>query len=326
MATLKEVAALAGVTVTTVSRMLNKPDMVSPATIRRIRQAMSDLDYSPNEIARSLSKKTSNFIGLIVPSARNAFFAKVIERMEHHITENGYKLLLCVSNHERKKEFEYFAMLKAHKVTGVIIASHTQDIAERVSFDAPILSIDRVISPQISAVCSDNLNGGRMAAELLIRKGCKRIAYFSGGVTLRGMNASLRLQGFEMALRERGMEPIIQANTEDRFISMKYEDLITAFFNVHGDIDGAVCSNDILAAEIIRFALRHGIPVPEKLKVVGYDDIDLAELYTPSITSVHQPVNDICRFAVESIIQFGRRPLPSSTIFPVRLIERESTG
>jgi len=325
MATLKEVAQKAGVTVTTVSRMLNKPEKVSPATIKRIRQAMRELDYQPNEIARSLSKKTSNFIGLIVPSARNAFFAKVIERMERHITANGYKLLLCVSNHERKKEIEYFSMLRANKVAGVIIASHTQDIAESVSFDAPILSIDRVISPQISAVCSDNLSGGRMAAELLISKGCKRIAYFSGGVMLRGMSASLRQQGFEQALRSHGMEPIIQAHREDRFISMKYQDIIAAFFQTHGDIDGAVCSNDILAAEIIRFAIRHGVDVPEKLKVIGYDDIDLAALYTPSITTVHQPVNDICRFAVDSIIHYGERAMPSSTIFPVRLIEREST-
>lgn len=326
MATLQEVAQKAGVTVTTVSRMLNKPDMVSPATVKRIKQAMRDLDYHPNELARSLSKKTSNFIGLIVPSARNAFFAKVIERMERHITANGYKLLLCVSNHERKKEIEYFSMLRANKVAGVIIASHTQDIAESVSFDAPILSIDRIISPRISAVCSDNLSGGRMAAELLIAKGCRRIAYFGGGVMLHGMSASLRQQGFEQAIREHGMTPIVQAHREDRFISMKYEDLIAAFFETHGDIDGAVCSNDILAAEIIRFAIRRGVDVPGKLKVIGYDDIDLAELYTPSITTVHQPVNDISRFAVESIIQFGKRPIPSSTIFPVRLVERESTG
>jgi LacI family sucrose operon transcriptional repressor len=325
MATLKEVAQMAGVTVTTVSRMLNKPEKVSPATAKRIRQAMRELDYLPNEIARSLSKKTSNFIGLIVPSARNAFFAKVIERMERHISLNGYKLLLCISNHERTKEIEYFSMLRANKVAGVIIASHTQDIAESISLDAPILSIDRVISPNISAVCSDNFSGGKMAAELLIRKGCQRIAYFSGGVTLRGMSASLRLQGFEQALRERGMEPVIQAHREDRFISMKYQDLISAFFETHGDIDGAVCSNDILAAEVIRYAITHGINVPGKLKVIGYDDIDLAALYTPSITTIHQPVNDISRFAVESIIHYGERAMPSSIIFPVRIIEREST-
>lgn len=325
MATLKEVADKAGVTVTTVSRMLNKPEKVNPATIRRIRQAMRELDYQPNEIARSLSKKTSNFIGLIVPSARNAFFAKVIESMEHYAAASGYKLLLCVSNHERRKEIEYFGMLRANKVAGVIIASHTQDIAESVTLDAPIISIDRVISPSISAVCSDNYNGGRMAAELLVRKGCKHIAYFSGGVTLKGMNASQRQQGFEQELRAMGREPIIQTHLEDRFISMKYQDIIAAFWGAHPDIDGAFCSNDILAAELIRFACKKGIRVPEDLRVIGYDDIDLAELYLPSITTIRQAVEDICHYAVESIVHFGERPMPATTIFPVKLIEREST-
>ena len=204
MPTLKEVADKAGVTVTTVSRMLNKPEKVNPTTIRRIRQVMLELDYQPNEIARSLSKKTSNFIGLIVPSARNAFFAKVIESMEYYTAACGYKMLLCVSNHERKKEIEYFGMLRANKVAGVIIASHTQDIAESVTLDAPIISIDRVISPSISAVCSDNFNGGKLAAALLARKGCRRIAYFSGGVTLKGMSATQRQQGFEQELRAHG--------------------------------------------------------------------------------------------------------------------------
>jgi LacI family sucrose operon transcriptional repressor len=325
MATLKEVADKAGVTVTTVSRMLNKPDMVHPSTVRRIRQAMRELDYQPNEIARSLSKKTSNFIGLIVPSARNAFFAKVIESMERQTAAGGYKLLLCVSNHERQKEIDYFGMLRANKVAGVIIASHTQDIAESVSLDAPIISIDRVISPAISAVCSDNFSGGRMAAELLVKKGCRRIAYFNGGITLKGMSASLRQQGFEQALRALGVEPIIQTHREDRFISMKYQDIIAAFLTAHPDIDGAFCSNDILAAELIRYAVRVGRSVPGDLRVIGYDDIDLAELYTPSITTIRQAVDDISQFAVDCILHFGERAMPASTVFPVQLVEREST-
>ncbi|NLI20751.1 MAG: LacI family transcriptional regulator [Clostridiales bacterium] len=325
MPTLKEVADRAGVTVTTVSRMLNKPEKVHPSTIKKIRQAMRELDYQPNEIARSLSKKTSNFIGLIVPSARNAFFAKVIESMERYSAACGYKLLLCVSNHERKKEIDYFGMLRANKVAGVIIASHTQDIAESVTLDAPIISIDRVISPAISAVCSDNFNGGRLAAQLLVKKGCRQIAYFNGGVTLKGMSASQRQQGFEQELRAMGREPIIQTHLEDRFISMKYQDIIDSFFATHPGIDGAFCSNDILAAEMIRFACKKGIRVPEDLRVIGYDDIDLAELYLPSITTIRQAVEDISHYAVESIVHFGERPMPATTIFPVKLIEREST-
>lgn len=326
MATLKEVADRAGVTVTTVSRMLNKPDMVSPRTAERIRQAMKALDYQPNEIAQSLSKKTSNFIGLIVPSARNAFFCKVVESTERYTSQFGYKLLLCVSKHERQKEIGYFNMLKANKVAGVIIASHTQDLSQSIRFDAPIISIDRTISPDIPVVCSDNYNGGRLAAEHLISRGCKRMAYFSGGKVFSDMGAVHRLQGFEDALRAHGVEPLVQRHSEDRFISMEYEDIISAFFAEYGDIDGAFCSNDIIAAEMLRYAAKKGIAVPEKLKIVGYDDVDIAALCSPSITSVHQPVDDICRYAVESIVNYHARPVPISTTFPVTLVQRESTA
>jgi len=325
MATLKEVADRAGVTVTTVSRMLNKPEKVSKKTSDRIRRAMKELNYMPNEIAQSLSKRTSNFIGLIVPSARNYFFCKIIDSIEHYTTVQGYKLLLCASNHEREKEIEYFNMLNANKVAGVIIASRTQDIGESVRMDAPIISIDRKISPVIPYVCSDNYAGGELAANHLLQKGCKKMAYFSGSPTLVGMDANKRLQGFESVLREYGLAPVVLELSEDRFVSMKYEDVIASFFAEHGDIDGIFTSNDIIAAEIIRYCLQNGIDIPERVKVVGYDDIDLAGLYTPAITTIHQPIDDMCRFAVESIVGYKDKSLPIATTFPVRLIEREST-
>ncbi|NLT14544.1 MAG: LacI family transcriptional regulator [Clostridiales bacterium] len=325
MATLKEVADRAGVTITTVSRMLNKPEKVSKKTSDRIRRAMKELNYKPNEIAQSLSKRTSNMIGLIVPSARNYFFCKIIDSIEHYTAINGYKLLLCASNHEREKEIEYFSMLKANKVAGVIIASRTQDIGESVQMDAPIISIDRMISPVIPSVCSDNFTGGCLAARHLIDKGCKKPAYFSGSPTLVGMDANKRLQGFESVLREHSMHPVVLELSEDRFVSMKYEDVIAAFFEEHGDVDGVFTSNDIIAAEIIRYCGQKGIEIPGKLKVVGYDDIDLAGLFMPSITTIRQPIDDMCRYAVESIIGYKDRAMPIATTFPVRLIEREST-
>ena len=325
MATLKEVAEKAGVTITTVSRMLNKPEKVSKKTSDRIRRAMKELHYKPNEIAQSLSKRTSNIIGLIVPSARNYFFCKIIDSIEQYTAVHGYKLLLCASNHEREKEIEYFGMLKANKVAGVIIASRTQDIGESVRMDAPIVAIDRKISPTIPYVCSDNFTGGELAARHLLEKGCRRVAYFSGSPTLIGMDANKRLQGFESVLREYAMAPVVLELSEDRFVSMKYEDVIAAFFSEHGDIDGIFTSNDIIAAEIIRYCRLTGIDVPGQVKVIGYDDIDLAGLYTPSITTIRQPIDDMCRFAVESIVGYKDRTLPIATTFPVRLIEREST-
>ena len=160
MATLKDVAQRAGVTVTTVSRMLNDRPRVSEKTRLRIQNAMEELDYHPNELARSLAKKNSHFIGLIVPSADNFFFSCVIASVERYASASGYKLLLCVSNHEIQKEKEFFSMLLGNKVAGIILASHTQNLEEFADVDAPVITIDRTVSPRIPSACADNYYGG----------------------------------------------------------------------------------------------------------------------------------------------------------------------
>lgn len=327
MATLKEVAEKAGVTVTTVSRMLNSPQKVSKQTRDKIQRVMRELDYQPNELARSLSKQTSHFIGLIVPTTKNYFFCKVVDTIEHYTAEYGYKLLLCNSNHEKKKEIEYFTMLKAHKVAGVIIASRTQDIAQNISLQSPIISIDRTISKAIPSVCADNFTGGYLAGKHLIEKGCRRLAYFSGSPMLSDMYANQRLDGFESAIRQNGLcAPVVTELSEEQFVTLEYEEVIAGFMAQHHEVDGIFTSNDIIAAQIIQHCAKRGIHVPNALKIVGYDDIDLARLYTPSITTIRQPIDAICRFAVDCIVHFqSDRELPINTTFPVELIEREST-
>lgn len=324
MATLKDVADRAGVTVTTVSRMLNNRVQVSKKTRDRINKAFKELDYQPNELARSLSKNHSNFIGLIISSAKNYFFCKVIDCVEQYAASYGYKLLLCVSNHEPEKELEYFKMLRAHKVAGVIIGSHTQNLGENISFEAPIITFERMIATSIPSVGSDNYSGGVLVAKHLIAKGCKTPAFFTVSPA-EGMFASMRYSGFLELCKSKGIDPIYYEAPQDRMISMKYEDAIEDMFQKHAGIDGVFASNDIAAAEILRYCFHNNISVPRELKVVGYDDIDLASFYTPALTTIRQPVEDICRFAVESIVHFKERNIPVSTLFPVQLIEREST-
>ena len=324
MATLKDVAARAGVTVTTVSRMLNKRVKVSDATCQRIETAMKELGYQPNELAQSLAKKTSNFIGLIVPSASHYFFCEIVSRVEHYVTKNGYRLLLCASNHEREKELEYFQMLGANKVAGVIVASRTQNLQDGLRFDAPILSIDRKLSPSIPSVSSDNYAGGVLAAELLLRKGCKHPAYFSGSPWL-DMDANKRYSGFEDTLRRNGVVPLTLELSEERFMSMRYDDVIAEFLRGHPMLDSVFTSNDVIAAQVIRYCLNSGIAVPERMKVIGYDDIGLTSLYYPTITTIRQPIDEICRYAVESVISYYDKLVPVNTVFPVTLVEREST-
>jgi len=326
MSTLKDVAEKAGVTVTTVSRMLNNRGYVSEKTKNKIRQAMKELNYRPNEFARALSLQRSNFIGLIVPSARNMFFSKVIDSVEQQVSKHGYKLLLCTSNLEPEKEFEYFDMLSANKVAGVIIASHTQNLDKKVNINAPVISIDRIISPQIPAICSDNYQGGVLAAEHLISKGCKKLAHISGSIHLN-MDANKRYYGFRDVCEKRGIPHILIDAKEEQFLSMNYNSIINMLLDNHPDVDGIFTSNDIIAAQVIAICSRRGIKIPDQIKVVGYDDIDLCTIFNPSITTIHQSIGEICLYAVESIISKVEydKPIPSCIIFPVMLIERETT-
>ncbi len=325
MSTLKDVAEKAGVTVTTVSRMLNDRGYVSEKTKKKIKQAMKELNYQPNALARALSRKKSDFIGLIVPSASHMYFCKVIDYVEHFVSKNGYKLLLCNSNLEPKKEIEYFNMLNANKVAGIIIASRTQNIDKNIAIDAPVISIDRVISPRIPSICSDNYQGGVLAAEHLIAKGCKKLVHISGSTNLN-MDANKRFFGFKEVCEKKGIPYFVVDATEEQFLSMHYENIINMILDNHPDVDGIFTSNDIIASQVIGICKKRNIEIPNQIKIVGYDDIDLCKLCSPAITTIHQSVKEICQFAVESIIfKADNKTIPSSVAFPVTLIERETT-
>ncbi len=326
MATLIDVAKLADVSVTTISRMLNNRVKVSDKTRAKIEAAMKELNYYPDEIAQSLTKKKSNFIGLIVPSAKNFFFSQVIEYTEYYAVKNGYKLLLCISNHETAKEVEYFGMLKANKVAGIILASRTQNLLEYLSIDSPVLCIDRIISPDIPTICSDNYVGGILAAEHLICKGCKNMAYISGSADL-DFEANKRFLGFSDVCKKADLKaPVFLDATEERFFSMDYQGIVADLFEANPQVDGIFTSNDIIAAQVLQYCQCHAIRIPEDVKLIGYDDTDLASLCTPAISTIHQPIKEMCQLAVEGIYQLSTTGLPpKNVILPVSYVERQTT-
>ena len=289
MATLKDVARLSGVTVTTISRMLNHRANVSEKTRAKILAAMEELDYHPNELAQSLIRQKSSFIGLIVPSAKNFFFGRVIDCVERHVSAGGYKLLLCVSDLDVNKEIEYFHMLKSNKVAGVILASHTQNLLDHVNVNnLPVVTIDRTLAEFIPSACADNHGGGRLAAEHLLDKGCGHLAYISGSAGME-MDANKRWVGFREACRDRGARAPVMVDASERdFIAMRYEPVIHRLFQEHPSVDGVFCSNDIIAAQVLQYCSRQGIAVPRRLRVVGCDDTDFACLTDPPLTTIRR--------------------------------------
>ncbi|MBQ9262978.1 MAG: LacI family DNA-binding transcriptional regulator [Clostridia bacterium] len=326
MATLKDVAQRAGVTVTTVSRMLNSRVRVSPETQARIQAAMQELGYYPNEMARSLARKNSSFIGLIVPSAQNYFFAELIHHIEAASESHGCKLLLCVSNQDAQKEQEYYQMLIGNKVMGVIMANYGQNFEAISRSKAPMVVFERPDNQQIPCAMTDDFQGGHLAGEHMIGKGCRHLLYLSGNAAKNNISKR-RFDGLAAACAEHGLtQPALIEATWDEFVAMNYDASVSRIFQEYPNVDGVFTSNDIMAAGVVQYCRRHHISIPKKLKVVGYDDTSFAALCAMPLTTIHQPIEELARHAVECIIRRANGDaVPTTALFPVRLVERETT-
>lgn len=324
MATIKDVARVSGLTVTTVSRVLNNRGYISKATREKVYQVMAELDYQPNEIARSLYRRRSKMIGLIVPTISHPFFGELSNSIEQHAYASSYKIVLCNSHLDQEKEREYVDMLKRHKVDGIIMGSHTLRVDEYENLNMPVVTVDRKISPSIPTLSSDNFLGGKLAAELLVSKGCKKVAYICGSLKL-DLLANRRHDAFvEVMTKSRIPYVVVQTNI-DVFDTSQYEALVNDLFAEHPDTDG-VFASDLKAARVIQTCARLGKRVPDDVRVVGYDDVKLASLLVPPLTTIRQPIDEMGKSLVELILrQVGGESVPMETVLPVTLVKRMTT-
>lgn len=325
MTTLKDVAKLAGVTVTTVSRVLNNRGYIGEETRSKVMSAMKSLDYQPNELARSLIFQRSRIIGVIVPSVVHPFFGQLVNAIEFEAAKRGYKILLANSRHDADKESAYFDMLKRNKVDGIILASRTLDTKQFLSSNLPLLSFDRELSPDIPMVTADNAEGGRLVARHLIERGCKNLLYIGGSGSVRQFS-NYRGNGFIEACEQARMPCSVFETEEAVFNSLHYEDSIEKVLDSNPKVDGIFASSDVIAAQVIQRLTARGKRVPQDVRVAGFDDVQLASLLTPALTTVRQPVEAM---AVQMLELLERKmkgaPAPAKTIMPVELVIREST-
>jgi LacI family sucrose operon transcriptional repressor len=324
MATIKDVAEKAGVTVTTVSRVLNNRGYISEKTRKKVYEAMKELNYQPNELARSLYRRKSYLIGLLIPSVSHPFFAELTNYIEYYAYQNDYKILLCNSLQDVEKEKGYIDMLKRHQVDGIIIGSHTLKTEQYLNVNLPIVAIDRYFSEKIPYVASDNYNGGVLATKLLIQKGCKKIAHISGPLILN-TPANNRYKAFMDVVKENNIENVVVETKLNVFDTDEYKKLIIKLFTDHPDIDGVFASSDLIAATIINAAREIGKEVPKDLKIVGYDDISIAKTIVPPLTTIRQPIEEMAKRTIEIILdQIDGKEVSIENILPITLIERES--
>lgn len=186
-AKLTDVANLAGVSATTVSRVINNHGYLSEKTKQKVFDAMRELNYQPNSLARSLQGKKMKLIGVIFPSITNPFFAELIEDIEMQLFTQGYKIILCNAGKNKQKESEYIKMLLANQVDGIIAGAHNLGIDEYQQLGLPIVSFDRKLSDNIPIVSCDNYQGIELAVHDLLQAGCKKIT-FVGNKQLKGLS------------------------------------------------------------------------------------------------------------------------------------------
>lgn len=324
MSTINDVAEKAGVSVTTVSRVLNNRGYISEKTREKVYRTMEELNYQPNEIARSLLRKQSNIIGLIIPDISHPFFGEFANAAEYYAYRQGCKLLLCNSQLDPAKEREYIEMMKRHRVDGIIMGSHTLDVEVYRNLPYPVVTLDRQIEG-IPFVASDNERGGELAAQLLIDKGCRKLAHICGNLQL-DLLANRRTSAFERVASENGATFMTLQTNMDVFDQQEYERIISGLLTEHPDIDGVFATSDIIAAFVIKWCRKLGKQVPGQVRIVGYDDVRMASWVTPGITTVKQPIREMGRLAVELIRkQMDQEDFNMENMLPVALVERETT-
>jgi LacI family sucrose operon transcriptional repressor len=324
--TIRDIARLAGVSSTTVSRVMNNRGYISTETRTKVERAMKDLNYHPNDLARSLYHKHTSFIGLIFPTTSNPFFGELIFHIENECAALGYKVLLCNSLNRADKEKNYLEMLQRNQVDGIIVGAHNRHIPDYQKTAMPVVAIDRYLSPKIPVVASDNFEGGRAAANWLLKQGCRHIIHINGPHQLE-TPAIKRRKGYEQVMRNAGRKPVTY-ELSDSFDSRARIQIARRIFAEHPEADGIFASDDLIAAAVWFEAEKAGIRVPDQLKVVGYDGTETVRLCMPKLTTIKQPIGEIARQAVKLVIDLisGREVQENQeVILPIELVEGNMT-
>ncbi len=325
MATLKDVAAKCGLTVTTVSRVLNNRGYISEETRAKVYAAMEELNYQPNEVARSLSKKSTKTIGVIVPHIRHPYFSEMISNIENAANKRGYKIILANSKGAKHKEKEYLDMCRSNRVAGVILFSSSVQVSEFANSKIPLVTVERFMEEGTAAVECDNEQGGMLAAQALIDAGCKNVLMISGVVN-NSMPADDRVKGFAKVCEKNGISYKEIVTSQDQYESLDYHSLLDSALKLDSDIDGVFASSDLIAAQVLQVCGKIGKKVPEDIKLVGFDDVMISRITTPPISTIHQPIKEMAESAVELVIAASEgKVVPKRTLLPVSYIEREST-
>ncbi|WP_095143253.1 LacI family DNA-binding transcriptional regulator [Pseudomonas sp. Irchel s3b6] len=329
MATIKDVAALAGISYTTVSHVVNKTRPVSEEVRLKVEAAIEQLDYVPSAVARSLKAKNTATIGLLVPNSLNPYFAELARGIEDHCERNGYCVILCNSDDNPDKQRSYLRVLLEKRIDGLIVASAGGDssLAQGLAgVRTPMVIVDRGLEGvNADLVRIDHEYGAYLATRHLLELGHRDIASIGGPA--HTSVARMRQAGFCRALQEAGIEVLPERMLESDFTS-------TGGYNAAARLlannppSAIFAGNDMMGIGVLRAAAERNIRVPSELSVIGFDDIQMSRYVYPALTTVGQSILQLGEMAAEVLLRRIATPerATDQRIVTPSIVMRESTA
>lgn len=320
--TIKEVAAKAKVSVGTVSRVLARNNTVKAPLAARVQEAISELGYRPNAAARAMRVRHVNVVGLIVPDITNPFFAHLADKLEELATNRGHALIISSSRNDSEYEARQFGALLEHQPRAIFVVPASDERFFDLPVETPVYALDRQ-SPGLTTFGVDQKKSAALALEHLVKLGHRDLVYIAGPKTT--VAGRQRLEGIEdcaNTIRARGLELNLSVR-EGSFDFQSGEKITREVLSSSNPPTAIVAANDQIAIGAVRTARDMGIDVPSELSVVGFDDIDLAALVVPRLTTIRQPVEKIAIAAMQNI--FSRTTVQDDHLVMAQLVERQST-
>lgn len=318
--TIRDVAKKANVSVSTVSRVVNRKGYVHEDTKILVDRIIDELGFKPNQLARSLTSRSSKIIGVIVPHIGPSFYGELLEGIESQASASGYKIMFCHTQDDPDREIEYLRFFEQYNIDGLIIASNFASKDKLLEMNIPIITVDHILDENIPSITSDNVKGGALAAQKLLANGRKNL------ILLRGPS-------FLLTTMERTMGFLNEIKKHDLYAEIFDFDLINPDYFLmeeilkNNHVDGIFAFTDTLAFSALNILQRMGKKVPQDVSLIGFDDVPYANWVIPSITTIHQSVKLMGKQSFINLTRLIRGVELESLhdIMDVSLVERETT-
>lgn len=330
MANIYEVAELAGVSLATVSRVINPGAKVSEPTRQKVLAAMEQLGYKPNSIAQSLATRCSNAVGVLVSELHGPFFGAMLSAIEKTLKAAGKFVLVAAGHNDESQERDAIRFLASRNCDALIVhveALSDKFLAEHDHEKMPLVVMNRKVRGLADRCFSlNNELGGYLAAQCLLKLKHRRIAYISG--PLDWVDARQRLIGHKRALEEAGVKFDERLLHEGDYHETGGQDALNALFATGLPFSAVICANDRMAAGAMAAAHERGLELPRQLSIVGFDDAPIARYVYPKLTTIHYPIADMADMAARWVLKnvYEQDLLEVQQAFEPRLVWRDSAA